>query len=58
MDSADVEYRCFIVSLAWATTDRSLEDAFSKFDDVVDSKVRFVLCYCLLPKFVNKLLVG
>lgn len=40
MGSADVEYRCFVGGLAWATTDRSLEDAFSKFDDVVDSKVR------------------
>ncbi|XP_074346505.1 glycine-rich RNA-binding protein 7-like [Apium graveolens] len=39
MASADVEYRCFVGGLAWATTDRTLEDAFSQFGDVVDSKI-------------------
>ncbi|KAL1833775.1 hypothetical protein ACET3Z_003426 [Daucus carota] len=39
MGSADVEYRCFVGGLAWATTDRSLEDAFSQYGDVVDSKI-------------------
>ncbi|KAK1352186.1 Glycine-rich RNA-binding protein GRP2A [Heracleum sosnowskyi] len=39
MASADVEYRCFVGGLAWATTDRTLEDAFSQFGEVVDSKI-------------------
>ncbi|KAK1352183.1 Glycine-rich RNA-binding protein GRP2A [Heracleum sosnowskyi] len=39
MASADVEYRCFVGGLAWATTDRTLEEAFSQFGDVVDSKI-------------------
>ncbi|KAK2989594.1 hypothetical protein RJ640_027368 [Escallonia rubra] len=40
MASADVEYRCFVGGLAWATTDRTLEDAFSQYGEVIDSKVR------------------
>lgn len=36
---ADVEYRCFVGGLAWATDDQSLQQAFSKYGDVVDSKV-------------------
>ena len=36
---ADVEYRCFVGGLAWATDDRSLEQAFSQFGDITDSKV-------------------
>lgn len=39
---AEVEYRCFVGGLAWATTDESLENAFSQFGDITDSKVRFV----------------
>ncbi|XP_010548055.1 PREDICTED: glycine-rich RNA-binding protein GRP2A-like [Tarenaya hassleriana] len=39
MDSAEVEYRCFVGGLAWATDDQSLERAFSQFGEVVDSKV-------------------
>jgi len=41
---ADVEFRCFVGGLAWATTDRSLEEAFSQYGEIVDSKV------CLLPE--------
>ena len=37
---ADVEYRCFVGGLAWATDDRSLEQAFSQFGDITDSKVQ------------------
>ncbi|KAL8223802.1 hypothetical protein R6Q57_019277 [Mikania cordata] len=39
MASADVEYRCFVGGLAWATTDRSLEDAFSQYGEIIDSKI-------------------
>ncbi|CAH9107135.1 unnamed protein product [Cuscuta epithymum] len=35
---ADVEYRCFVGGLAWATTDDSLGRAFSTYD-VVDTKI-------------------
>ncbi|KAK1414457.1 hypothetical protein QVD17_30201 [Tagetes erecta] len=39
MASADVEYRCFVGGLAWATTDRSLEEAFSQYGEIIDSKI-------------------
>jgi len=39
MAAADVEYRCFVGGLAWATTEQVLEDAFSQYGQVVDSKV-------------------
>uniref|UniRef100_A0A5B7BLS0 RRM domain-containing protein n=2 Tax=Davidia involucrata TaxID=16924 RepID=A0A5B7BLS0_DAVIN len=37
--SAEVEYRCFVGGLAWATDDQSLERAFSQFGDIIDSKI-------------------
>ncbi|XP_010531429.1 PREDICTED: glycine-rich RNA-binding protein GRP1A-like [Tarenaya hassleriana] len=39
MASADVEFRCFVGGLAWATDDQALERAFSQFGEVVDSKI-------------------
>ncbi|XP_022763252.1 glycine-rich RNA-binding protein GRP1A-like [Durio zibethinus] len=39
MASADVEYRCFVGGLAWATDDRSLEEAFSTFGEIIESKI-------------------
>ncbi|XP_019165730.1 PREDICTED: glycine-rich RNA-binding protein-like [Ipomoea nil] len=36
---AEVEYRCFVGGLAWATTESSLHDAFSSFGEVIESKV-------------------
>ncbi|CAN6906658.1 unnamed protein product [Brassica oleracea] len=39
MASPDVEYRCFVGGLAWATDDRALETAFSQYGDVLDSKI-------------------
>ncbi|XP_057527576.1 glycine-rich RNA-binding protein-like [Amaranthus tricolor] len=36
---AEVEYRCFVGGLAWATDDHSLSQAFSEFGEVIDSKV-------------------
>ncbi|XP_009618692.1 glycine-rich RNA-binding protein-like [Nicotiana tabacum] len=37
--AAEVEYRCFVGGLAWATTDRTLGDAFAHYGEVVDSKI-------------------
>ncbi|CAH8360680.1 unnamed protein product [Eruca vesicaria subsp. sativa] len=39
MASADVEYRCFVGGLAWATDDQALQAAFSQYGDVLDSKI-------------------
>ncbi|XVE93206.1 hypothetical protein REPUB_Repub01dG0170500 [Reevesia pubescens] len=39
MDSTDVEYRCFVGGLAWATDDRALEEAFSAYGEIVESKI-------------------
>ncbi|XP_024965301.1 glycine-rich RNA-binding protein GRP2A-like isoform X2 [Cynara cardunculus var. scolymus] len=39
MAAADVEYRCFVGGLAWATSDRSLEEAFSQYGEIIDSKI-------------------
>ncbi|KAG8364332.1 hypothetical protein BUALT_Bualt19G0117900 [Buddleja alternifolia] len=39
MAAPDVEFRCFVGGLAWATTDQSLEQAFSQYGEVVDSKI-------------------
>ncbi|XP_074285781.1 glycine-rich RNA-binding protein-like [Silene latifolia] len=36
---AEVEYRCFVGGLAWATDERSLEEAFSQYGTVTDSKI-------------------
>ncbi|KAK1395042.1 hypothetical protein POM88_014098 [Heracleum sosnowskyi] len=36
---ADVEYRCFVGGLDRATDDESLEQAFSQFGDITDSKI-------------------
>ncbi|MCU6131988.1 RNA-binding protein [Clostridioides difficile] len=36
---AETEYRCFVGGLAWATDDQSLQNAFSKYGDVIDSKI-------------------
>ncbi|KAL8141342.1 hypothetical protein V2J09_007363 [Rumex salicifolius] len=33
------EYRCFVGSLSWSTTDRGLKDAFEKFGHLVEAKV-------------------
>ena len=50
MASADVEYRCFVGGLAWATTDQALEEAFSKYGEVLESKV-FVNTYFYFLKW-------
>ena len=40
MGSAEVEYRCFVGGLAWATDSQSLENAFSPYGEIIESKVR------------------
>ncbi|XP_065856468.1 glycine-rich RNA-binding protein GRP1A-like [Euphorbia lathyris] len=37
--SGDIEYRCFVGGLAWATTDQSLQEAFSAYGEILDSKI-------------------
>jgi cold-inducible RNA-binding protein len=39
MAASDVEYRCFVGGLAWATDDNSLHNAFSPFGEVLESKI-------------------
>ena len=39
MASADVEYRCFVGGLAWATTDDALYEAFSNYGEILTSKI-------------------
>ena len=40
--AAEVEFRCFVGGLAWATDDNALERAFSQFGEVIESKVRLI----------------
>ncbi|KAL6146638.1 hypothetical protein ACLB2K_057316 [Fragaria x ananassa] len=37
--SEEPEYRCFIGGLAWATSDRSLKEAFDKYGKLIEAKV-------------------
>nr|KYP75182.1 Glycine-rich RNA-binding protein GRP1A [Cajanus cajan] len=39
MSSAEIEYRCFVGGLAWATDNDALEKAFSQYGEIVESKV-------------------
>ncbi|KAJ1397699.1 RNA-binding domain superfamily [Sesbania bispinosa] len=39
MASAEIEYRCFVGGLAWATDNDALEKAFSPYGEIVESKV-------------------
>ncbi|GAV82150.1 RRM_1 domain-containing protein [Cephalotus follicularis] len=39
MASAEVEFRCFVGGLAWATDDQSLEQAFSSYGEILESKI-------------------
>jgi len=51
MAASDVEYRCFVGGLAWATDDNSLHNAFSPYGEVLESKVRPVIHLPSLPLF-------
>jgi hypothetical protein len=44
--SAEVEYRCFVGGLAWATDDEALQRAFSAYGDILESKVTYT-CFGL-----------
>nr|GFB04215.1 glycine-rich RNA-binding protein-like isoform X1 [Tanacetum cinerariifolium] len=37
--ATDVEFRCFVRGLAWDTSDRSLEEAFSQYGEIINSKI-------------------
>ncbi|KAJ8441985.1 hypothetical protein Cgig2_020130 [Carnegiea gigantea] len=39
MAASDVEYRCFVGGLAWATDDHALENAFSQYGQVTEAKI-------------------
>ncbi|XP_047174987.1 small RNA binding protein 1-like isoform X2 [Vigna umbellata] len=39
MASAEVEFRCFVGGLAWATDNDALEKAFSPYGQILESKV-------------------
>ncbi|ONK78827.1 uncharacterized protein A4U43_C02F22840 [Asparagus officinalis] len=39
MAATNVEFRCFIRGLTWATDSHSLEKAFSTYGEVIDSKI-------------------
>ncbi|KAG6716528.1 hypothetical protein I3842_04G053700 [Carya illinoinensis] len=39
MESAEIEYRCFVGGLAWAIDDQSLERAFSQFGEILELKI-------------------
>nr|AFK44852.1 unknown [Lotus japonicus] len=39
MASAEIEFRCFVGGLAWATDNEALEKAFSPYGEIVESKV-------------------
>ena len=43
MAASHVEYRCFVGGLAWATDDNSLNNAFSTYGEVLESKVSPVI---------------
>lgn len=57
------EYRCFVGSLSWSTTDGSLKEAFQKFGHLTEAKVgicfyysiSLILCY-LLSSFNSNIL--
>jgi len=40
------EYRCFVGSLSWSTTDRGLKEAFEKFGRLLEAKVNLYLFDC------------
>ncbi|XLS59516.1 hypothetical protein HN51_009271 [Arachis hypogaea] len=42
MAAANVEFRCFVGGLAWATNNEALEKAFSAYAKIVESKIRLL----------------
>ncbi|XP_018506897.2 glycine-rich RNA-binding protein GRP2A [Pyrus x bretschneideri] len=39
MASAEIEFRCFVGGLAWATDSEALERAFSQYGEIIESKI-------------------
>ncbi|TKY46091.1 Glycine-rich RNA-binding protein 7 [Spatholobus suberectus] len=39
MAFADVEYRCFVGGLAWATGNNAVEKAFCLYGDIIESNI-------------------
>ncbi|TQE06800.1 hypothetical protein C1H46_007582 [Malus baccata] len=39
MASAEIEFRCFVGGLAWATDNEALERAFSQYGEIIESKI-------------------
>ncbi|PRQ23722.1 putative nucleotide-binding alpha-beta plait domain-containing protein [Rosa chinensis] len=39
MASAEIEFRCFVGGLAWATDNEALERAFAPFGEIIESKI-------------------
>ncbi|KAL6209594.1 hypothetical protein ACLB2K_020534 [Fragaria x ananassa] len=39
MASAEIEFRCFVGGLAWATDNDALERAFAPFGEIIESKI-------------------
>ncbi|RWW40301.1 hypothetical protein BHE74_00054310 [Ensete ventricosum] len=50
MAASDVEFRCFVGGLAWATDDASLERAFSSYGDISDLRP---LSLCFTVQIIN-----
>jgi len=47
------EYRCFVGSLSWSTTDRDLRDAFEKFGRLIEAKVILAV-----PLLITHMMLG
>ncbi|KAL9276464.1 hypothetical protein ACSQ67_026009 [Phaseolus vulgaris] len=53
MASAEIEFRCFVGGLAWATDSEALDKAFSKYGQIIESKgsdsdlTRFLVFSCV-----------
>lgn len=43
MATTEVEFRCFVGGLAWATDSHTLEEAFRPFGEILESKVRSLI---------------
>ena len=51
------EFRCFVGSLSWSTTDRGLKDAFEKFGRLIEAKVNYLVFLhggtCHIRRLIN-----